>query len=68
LYKIQSVSYDIIASDQPQVTDISMLAYYYHDERFENLDETTATENEQDTEESGSNSENHGTSKKDNSD
>lgn len=68
LYKIQSVSYDIIASDQPQVTDISMLAYYYHDERFENLDETTVTENEQGAEESDSNSENHGTSKKDNSD
>lgn len=68
LYKIQSVSYDIIASDQPQVTDISMLAYYYHDERFENLDETTVTEDEQWTEESDSNNENHGTSKKDNSD
>jgi outer membrane usher protein FimD/PapC len=68
LYKIQSVSYDIIASDQPQVTDISMLAYYYHDERFENLDETTATENDQKAEESSSNNENHGTSKKDNSD
>ena len=39
LYKIQSVSYDIIANDEPQVTDISMLAYYYYDERFENLDE-----------------------------
>lgn len=68
LYKIQSVSYDIIASDQPQVTDISMLAYYYHDERFENLDEITATENDQEAEESSSDSENHGTSKKDNSD
>ena len=39
LYKIQSVSYDIIANDEPQVTDISMLAYYYYDEKFENLDE-----------------------------
>lgn len=37
LYKIQSVSYDIISSDEPQVTDISMLAYYYYDERFENV-------------------------------
>lgn len=66
LYKIQSVSYDIIASDQPQVTDISMLAYYYHDERFENLDETAAVENNQ--EESNSNEENHGTSKEKKSD
>jgi hypothetical protein len=34
LYKIQSVSYDIVTNDEPQVTDISMIAYYYHDERF----------------------------------
>ncbi len=67
LYKIQSVSYDIIASDKPQVTDISMLAYYYHDERFENLDEESA-ENNQQSEESNSDSESHWTSKKDNSD
>ncbi|MBO7505737.1 hypothetical protein J6T66_06550 [bacterium] len=59
MYKIQSVSYDIIASDKPQVTDISMLAYYYHDERFENLDETTATENDQESEESDSDNESH---------
>ncbi len=39
LYKIQTVSYDIIANDEPQVTDISMLAYYYDDERFEDIDE-----------------------------
>lgn len=38
LYKIQSVSYDILASDEPQVADISMLAYYYYDERFENME------------------------------
>lgn len=69
LYKIQSVSYDIIASDQPQVTDIKMLAYYYHDERFENLDETTVDENNQATEESVSNDgKNHGTNKEDKSD
>jgi hypothetical protein len=35
LYKIQTVSYDIVTNDEPQVTDISMIAYYYHDERFD---------------------------------
>jgi len=35
LYKIQAVSYDIVTNDEPQVTDISMIAYYYHDERFD---------------------------------
>jgi hypothetical protein len=35
LYKIQTVSYDIVTNDEPQVTDISMTAYYYHDERFD---------------------------------
>ena len=39
LYKIQSVSYDIVSNDEPQTTDVSMFAYYYHDERFENVDE-----------------------------
>ena len=39
LYKIQSISYDVVSRDEPQTTDISMLAYYYHDERFENVDE-----------------------------
>ena len=34
LYKIQTVSYDIVTKDEPQVTDISMIAYYYHDEKF----------------------------------
>ena len=58
LYKIQSVSYDIISSNEPQVTDISMLAYYYHDERFENLEEDKSTENSQEGEESDSNNEN----------
>ena len=48
LYKIQSISYDIISSDEPQVTDISMKAYYYHDERFENLEEQVALEENQD--------------------
>ena len=68
LYKIQSVSYDIIASDQPQVTDISMLAYYYHDERFEDLDEEVTPEENQETAESDSSNESHGTSKDDKSD
>ena len=36
LYKIQSVSYDVVTNDEPQITDISMIAYYYHDE---NMDE-----------------------------
>lgn len=57
LYKIQSVSYDIISSNEPQVTDISMLAYYYHDERFENIEEETS-EDSQEVGESDSNSEN----------
>lgn len=35
LYKIQTVSYDIITNNEPQITDISMIAYYYHDERFD---------------------------------
>ena len=39
LYKIQTVSYDIISNDEPQITEIGMLAYYYHDERFENMEE-----------------------------
>jgi hypothetical protein len=34
LYKIQTVSYDIVTKDEPQVTDIEMIAYYYHDEKF----------------------------------
>ena len=35
LYKIQTVSYDIVTNDEPQVTDISMMAYYYHDDKFD---------------------------------
>jgi hypothetical protein len=35
LYKIQSVSYDVVANDEPQITDISMIAYYYHDENID---------------------------------
>ena len=37
LYKIQEVGYDIVASNQPQVTNILMMAYYYHDPRFEHV-------------------------------
>jgi len=47
LYKIQSVSYDIISNDEPQVTDISMLAYYYYDERFENKETDNNIESDQ---------------------
>lgn len=36
LYKIQSVSYDVVSNDEPQITDISMAAYYYHDENIDN--------------------------------
>ena len=47
LYKIQSVSYDVVSNDEPQITDISMIAYYYHDERFDDLEEcgNNASEN-----------------------
>ena len=43
LYKIQSITYDVVSRDEAQTTDISMLAYYYHDERFENIDEEAQT-------------------------
>lgn len=39
LYKIQTVSYDIISHDEPQITEIGMLAYYYYDEKFENMED-----------------------------
>ncbi len=45
LYKIQSVSYDVVSNDEPQVTDISMLAYYYHDERFDDQNECVEENN-----------------------
>lgn len=45
LYKVQSVSYDVIAANEPQIADISMIAYYYYDERFENIEQTTEIEN-----------------------
>ena len=37
LYKIQEVGYDIVASDQAQTTDVSMIAYYYHDAKFQEI-------------------------------
>ncbi|MDR0369697.1 MAG: hypothetical protein LBH96_04215 [Candidatus Peribacteria bacterium] len=39
LYKIQEIGYDIVASNESQTTDISMVAYYYYDPRFENIEE-----------------------------
>ena len=62
LYKIQSVSYDVISNDEPQITNISMLAYYYHDERFENLEEEN-NESDQPTENQNSNTQEQETSK-----
>ena len=64
LYKIQSVSYDIIANDEPQVTDISMLAYYYYDERFENLDEEISEESNNEENNQSDNSQNENTTTK----
>lgn len=53
LYKIQTVSYDIISSDEDQITEIEMLAYYYYDEKFENMEDIDLelSENEQPVEE-----------------
>jgi hypothetical protein len=39
LYKVQEVGYDIVASTEPQTADISMIAYYYHDTRFQESEE-----------------------------
>jgi hypothetical protein len=39
LYKIQEVGYDIVASSEPQTTNISMIAYYYHDPKFQEAEE-----------------------------
>ena len=56
LYKIQSISYDVVSREEPQTTDISMLAYYYHDERFENInEEVTTTEENSETQENTTN-------------
>lgn len=43
LYKIQTVSYDIVTNNEPQITHISMMAYYYHDERFGDETECEST-------------------------
>lgn len=53
LYKIQTVSYDVISRDEPQITEIGMLAYYYYDEKFENMEDVNLelSENEQSIEE-----------------
>lgn len=53
LYKIQSVSYDIISRDEPQTTDIEMLAYYYYDEKFEWVKEEIIPETVENNEEIG---------------
>lgn len=46
LYKVQTVTYDIIENDEPQTTDIQILAYYYYDEKFEKkTDEENTEEN-----------------------
>jgi hypothetical protein len=45
LYKIQTVSYDVVSNDEPQITDISMIAYYYHDE---NIDDQAECGNDSD--------------------
>jgi hypothetical protein len=42
LYKIQEVGYDIVASSEPQTTEISMIAYYYHDPRFQEVVPSTS--------------------------
>jgi hypothetical protein len=42
LYKIQEVGYDIVASNEPQTTEISMIAYYYHDPKFQDIVSTTS--------------------------
>ena len=49
LYKIQSVSYDIVSNDEPQITDIAMIAYYYYDERFDDSKNAEKAANEQTT-------------------
>lgn len=38
LYKIQKVSYDVVSHNEAQITEIEMIAYYYYDEKFENLE------------------------------
>ena len=54
LYKVQAVTYDIIANDEPQTTDIEILAYYYYDEKFEKTDEENTENTEASTKENDS--------------
>ncbi len=46
-YKIQEVSYDIVTENQPQQTQIKMLAHYYHDPRFDTLPQQTDASEEE---------------------
>ena len=46
-YKIQEVSYDIVTENQPQETQIKMLAYYYHDPKFDTIQKQTASSEEE---------------------
>ena len=55
LYKVQAVTYDIIANDEPQTTDIQILAYYYYDEKFEEKADGESTEETVETNEEDSN-------------
>lgn len=74
LYKIQAVSYDVVSKDEPQVTDVSMIAYYYHDEKFNDVDENAAIlnsnkiDNENDNKDSKSADESENLDKSDDSD
>jgi hypothetical protein len=44
LYKIKTVSYDIVSSNKPQMTTLEMIAYYYHDPRFATEEQVHPTE------------------------
>jgi hypothetical protein len=44
LYKIQEVSYDVVSSTQPQTTTLEMIAYYYHDSRFAEMEQAQQAE------------------------
>ena len=64
LYKIQAVSYDIVTNDEPQITDISMIAYYYHDEQFN--DKKECDDNSDDNSDDNENKENNDIEENDN--
>ena len=57
LYKVQAVTYDIIANDEPQTTDIEIIAYYYYDEKFDKVEEENNEENTEANNEENNNSE-----------